>query len=74
MAKNQSIFQKDLLLGDKQSKLIKSGWESKQCSKTKDCKSGGYNLEQCQGKDQRLLSLILLIGSIHFRQIESNSQ
>jgi hypothetical protein len=28
----------------------------------KDCKSGGYNLEQCQGKDQRLLSLILLIA------------
>lgn len=28
----------------------------------KDCKSGGYNLEQCQGKEQRLLSLILLIA------------
>jgi Transposase DDE domain len=28
----------------------------------KDCKSGGYNLEQCQGKDQRLLSLIMLIA------------
>jgi hypothetical protein len=28
----------------------------------KDCKSGGYNLEQCQGKDERLLSLILLIA------------
>ncbi len=26
----------------------------------KDCKSGGYNLEQCPGKDKRLLSLILL--------------
>ena len=25
-------------------------------------KSGGYNLEQCQGKDERLLSLILLIA------------
>jgi hypothetical protein len=28
----------------------------------KDCKSGGYNLEQCQGKEQRLLALILLIA------------
>ena len=28
----------------------------------KDCKSGGYNLEQCQGKNERLLSLILLIA------------
>jgi hypothetical protein len=28
----------------------------------KDCKSGGYNLEQCQAKDRRLLSLILLIA------------
>ncbi|MGL6339281.1 MAG: IS4 family transposase, partial [Waterburya sp.] len=28
----------------------------------KDCKSGGYNLEQCQGKDQRLGSLVLLIA------------
>lgn len=28
----------------------------------KDCKSGGYNLEQCQAKDERLLSLILLIA------------
>jgi hypothetical protein len=28
----------------------------------KDCKSGGYNLEQCQGRDERLLSLILLIA------------
>ncbi|WP_019505573.1 transposase [Pleurocapsa sp. PCC 7319] len=28
----------------------------------KDCKSGGYNLEQCQGNDKRLLSLILLIA------------
>jgi hypothetical protein len=28
----------------------------------KDCKSGGYNLEQCQAKDKRLLSLILLIA------------
>jgi hypothetical protein len=28
----------------------------------KDCKSGGYNLEKCQGKDERLLSLILLIA------------
>jgi hypothetical protein len=28
----------------------------------KDCKTGGYNLEQCQGKDERLLSLILLIA------------
>ena len=28
----------------------------------KDCKSGGYNLERCQGKDERLLSLILLIA------------
>ncbi len=28
----------------------------------KDCKSGGYNLEQCQGNDRRLLSLILLIA------------
>lgn len=27
----------------------------------KDCKSGGYNLEKCQGNEQRLLSLILLI-------------
>ena len=25
-------------------------------------KTGGYNLEQCQGKDERLLSLILLIA------------
>jgi hypothetical protein len=28
----------------------------------KDCKSGGYNLEKCQGKNKRLLSLILLIA------------
>jgi hypothetical protein len=28
----------------------------------KDCKSGGYNLEKCQGQAQRLLSLILLIA------------
>jgi hypothetical protein len=28
----------------------------------KDCKSGGYNLEKCQGNEQRLLSLILLIA------------
>jgi len=28
----------------------------------KDCKSGGYNLEKCQGNSQRLLSLILLIA------------
>lgn len=28
----------------------------------KDCKSGGYNLEKCQGNDKRLLSLILLIA------------
>lgn len=28
----------------------------------KDCKSGGYNLEQFQGNDKRLLSLILLIA------------
>ena len=28
----------------------------------KDCKSGGYNLENCLGNDQRLLSLILLIA------------
>ena len=35
------------------------------CAMFKDCKSGGYNLEQCQGKDQRLLSLILLIASAY---------
>lgn len=28
----------------------------------KDCKSGGYNLEKCQGNDRRLLSLILLVA------------
>ena len=28
----------------------------------KDCKTGGYNLEKCQGNDQRLLSLVLLIA------------
>ena len=28
----------------------------------KDSKSRGYNLKQCQGKDKRLLSLILLIA------------
>ena len=30
----------------------------------RDCKSGGYNLEQCKAKDKdkRLLSLILLIA------------
>lgn len=28
----------------------------------KDCKTGGYNLEKCQGNDKRLLSLILLIA------------
>lgn len=27
----------------------------------KDCKSGGYNLEKCQAKDERLISLVLLI-------------
>ncbi len=26
----------------------------------KDCKTGGYNLEKCQGNEQRLLSLVLL--------------
>jgi hypothetical protein len=31
----------------------------------KDCKSGGYNLEKCQGNDKRLLSLILLIASAY---------
>ena len=30
----------------------------------KDCKSGGYNLEQCKGKDEGLLSLVLLIAII----------
>lgn len=28
----------------------------------KDCKTGGYNLEKCQGNDQRLLALVLLIA------------
>ncbi len=28
----------------------------------KDCKSGGYNLEQCQANKQRLLGLVLLIA------------
>lgn len=28
----------------------------------RDCKTGGYNLEQCQANKQRLLSLILLIA------------
>ena len=28
----------------------------------KDCKSGGYNLEKCSAKNQRLLSLVLLIA------------
>ena len=28
----------------------------------KDCKTGGYNLEQCQGNDQRLMALVLLIA------------
>ena len=28
----------------------------------KDCKSGGYNLEQCKANEQRLLSLVLLIA------------
>ena len=28
----------------------------------KDCKSGGYNPEKCQGNSQRLSSLILLIA------------
>lgn len=28
----------------------------------KDCKSGGYNLEKCQGNNRRLLSLMLLIA------------
>ncbi len=28
----------------------------------KDCKTGGYNLEKCQGNEQRLLSLVLLIA------------
>ena len=41
-------------------KLIRRGWELKR--EFKDCKSGGYNLEKCQGKTQRLLSLILLIA------------
>ena len=31
----------------------------------KDCKSGGYNLEKCQGKNERLLSLILPIAIAH---------
>ena len=32
------------------------------CAMFKDCKSGGYNLEQCPGNEKRLLSLILLIA------------
>ena len=28
----------------------------------KDCKTGGYNLEKCQGSNERLLSLVLLIA------------
>jgi len=28
----------------------------------KDCKSGGYNLEKCQGSDERLLALVLFIA------------
>ncbi len=28
----------------------------------KDCKTGAYNLEKCQGNAQRLLSLVLLIA------------
>ncbi|WP_019503415.1 IS4 family transposase [Pleurocapsa sp. PCC 7319] len=28
----------------------------------KDCKTGGYNLEQCYGNEQRLLALVLLIA------------
>ncbi len=28
----------------------------------KDCKTGGYNLEKCQGSSQRLLGLVLLIA------------
>ncbi|MEM9542744.1 MAG: transposase [Cyanobacteria bacterium P01_E01_bin.42] len=28
----------------------------------KDCKTGGYNLEECQAKSERLLTLILFIA------------
>lgn len=36
----------------------------------RDCKSGGYNLEQCKAKDKRLLSLILLIAIAYTCAIE----
>ena len=36
----------------------------------KDCKTGGYNLEKCQGSDQRLLSLVLLIAIAYTSAIQ----
>ncbi len=36
----------------------------------KDCKTGGYNLEKCQGNDQRLLSLVLLIAIAYTSAIQ----
>ncbi len=36
----------------------------------KDCKTGGYNLEKCQGSNQRLLSLVLLIAIAYTSAIQ----
>lgn len=40
----------------------------------KDCKSGGYNLEQCLGQDRRLLSLILLIAIAYTSAIKQGQK
>ncbi|BAU65339.1 putative transposase [Stanieria sp. NIES-3757] len=40
----------------------------------KDCKTGGYNLEQCHGNDQRLLALVLLIAIAYTCAIKRGKQ
>jgi Transposase DDE domain len=40
----------------------------------KDCKSGGYNLEKCQGQDKRLSSLILLIAIAYTSAIKKGEK
>ena len=39
-----------------------------------DCKTGGYNLEKCQGSDERLLALVLLIAIAYTCAIKRGKQ
>ncbi|MGD2179714.1 IS4 family transposase [Lusitaniella coriacea] len=40
----------------------------------KDCKTGGYNLEKCQGSDERLLALVLLIAIAYTSAIKQGAK